>query len=703
MASLERLDPHLVRYLRQTSDPPQAQAPKGKDCLLYVHPLPGERQMRAAYEVVLEGFLEYLETQGYPVVGRGESWVRIYLSPGAPALDLKAAWGEYLEKAFSLQGLSHGLLPLLNSVQLAKKGISAPKVPIVTLEARDFLAAWYLANLLSVKERLDWRTQEIARLEKEVEGTAESRERVKKARDLEKRKQDQEKEQSKYAGELKKKLDELEGKRKKAAKQQAQSATPNETLLADWALEGLKLGADNFQEFWMWLNPASPKAPPAIRRLAPYLPLFGLTSRQQLNTAVGNKFTKILDELLRLLSLENPEVKVPPLLAENPFALDLRKAGDKADVCYSCGRPLKDGQLKASKLIFTAPSQRLQSGRGQEEPEVCLSCAALALLSPIKPGTGSVLVRVGTYEAPEAAKHFVRLFTTGTLHVAAGRYLQLNSPLVGGKPLVQTLGRLVYALQVLGLEANPKALKRFTFFLVEGAQEIPLPKRALWLSHVLQRAFAVRPDEGGEANRDLGEALRYALADLPWHGLYTLARRYGRVADRFALEEGLKGYATLLEEVNVKENAHLAQRFRDVAGLTGLLSAWVGYVESEVGSGTPAAKRAVVKLLDNLQAPGNFLYVAAYELDSREARLYEAGGTFFYQEAKRLLEGAGGAIQEKEENTGRYLLVSQDDLHRVYAQLAARYPDKAWEGFIYEVRLSLASRFPQYIRMGKEV
>lgn len=40
-------------------------------------------------------------------------------------------------------------------------------------------------------------------------------------------------------------------------------------------------------------------------------------------------------------------------------------------------------------------------------------------------------MRVGTYEAPEAAKHFVRLFTTGTLHVAAGRYLQLNSPLVG--------------------------------------------------------------------------------------------------------------------------------------------------------------------------------------------------------------------------------------------------------------------------------
>mgnify|MGYP007004941594 CR=1 FL=1 len=58
--------------------------------------------------------------------------------------------------------------------------------------------------------------------------------------------------------------------------------------------------------------------------------------------------------------------------------------------------------------------------------------------------------------------------------------------------------------------------------------------------------------------------------------------------------------------------------------------------------------------------------------------------------------------QEAEEGSGRFLTVSQDDLHRVYAHLAARYPGKAWEGFIYEVRLSLASRFPQYIRMEKE-
>jgi len=146
----------------------------------------------------------------------------------------------------------------------------------------------------------------------------------------------------------------------------------------------------------------------------------------------------------------------------------------------------------------------------------------------------------------------------------------------------------------------------------------------------------------------------------------------------------------------------LAQRFRDVAGLTGLLSAWVGYVENQVGRKPKEAKRAVLKLLDNLGRPGDFLYVAAYTLDSTQARLYEASGPFFYQEAKRLLREAGAAVQEGEDDHGRFLVVSQDDLHRVYGGLAARYPGKAWDSFIYEVRLSLASRFPQYIRMEKE-
>jgi len=692
-AFLERIEPRLLRYLRLVPEgSPSPYEPRGKDQILFLHPLPGESQMRAAYEVAMEGFLERLEAQGYPVVERGVGWVKVYVSPKAPPLDLEGAWRAHVEEAFSLEGLSAKLLPLLNSVRLAGRGISAPKVPVPALGTRDFLAAWYLANLLSVKERL-------------------------------KRRQDQEKELRKYEEELQKKWKELTRDLKKLAQQrsrleeQLQRVKPKdrsrleaklkalEPPLVCWALRGLARARGNLHALWAWLDPESPKAPPAIRRLGPFLPRFNSTARQQLNTAVGNKFTKILEELFRLLSLTSPEVEIPPLVSERPFALPTRAPGDKAEVCYGCGRPLGQGKLKASKLVFASPSQRLQSGTGQEEPWICPVCAALALACPIKPGEGSVLIRIGNYESPEAAKHFARLWVMGTLHVAAGRYLLLNSPRLEKKPLAQALGRVVYALQALGQEVNPKVLERFPFYLLEGAQEVPLPPRALWLSHVLQKAFGARPGEEGKLNRHLGEALRYALKDLPWHALYTLARRYGKVADRTLLEEGLRRYALLLEhtkrEVEMKE-IDLAQRFRDVAGLTGLLSAWVGYVEDKVGRNSKEAKREVVKLLDNLGRPGDFLYVAAYTLDSTKARLYEPGGSFFYQEAKRLLQEAGAAVQEGSDNHGPFLEVSQDDLYRVYAGLAARYPGKEWERFIYEVRLSLASRFPQYIRMGKE-
>lgn len=85
-------------------------------------------------------------------------------------------------------------------MRLAGRGISAPKVPVPTLGARDFLAAWYLANLLSVKERLAWRDQEIRRLEEEASRLPEGSEKSRKLRELEKRRQDQEKELKKYGG-----------------------------------------------------------------------------------------------------------------------------------------------------------------------------------------------------------------------------------------------------------------------------------------------------------------------------------------------------------------------------------------------------------------------------------------------------------------------------------------------------------------------
>jgi hypothetical protein len=145
----------------------------------------------------------------------------------------------------------------------------------------------------------------------------------------------------------------------------------------------------------------------------------------------------------------------------------------------------------------------------------------------------------------------------------------------------------------------------------------------------------------------------------------------------------------------------LARRFRDVAGLTGLVGAWVRWVERRVSRYTKEAQRAVLKLLGNVGRPEDFFQATPHTPEGAEARLHEGEGSFFYQEARRLLREAGAAVREGEDGRGRFLLVSREDLERVYAHLEGRYPGQAWRGFVHEVYESVAAMFPQYI--GEDV
>jgi hypothetical protein len=150
----------------------------------------------------------------------------------------------------------------------------------------------------------------------------------------------------------------------------------------------------------------------------------------------------------------------------------------------------------------------------------------------------------------------------------------------------------------------------------------------------------------------------------------------------------------------------LAKRFRDVAGLTGLLYAWADYIEQKALEKGLNPKREITKLLENLESPYFASYIASHTLSDIQASLYRNPQRhFLYEEARRLLQKADVPLREEE---GR-LLVSQDDLWKAYAYLAEEYGSgdggvegKSWKDFIYEVRLALASRFPKYIRAEKE-
>lgn len=149
-AFLDRLDSRLVRFLNLARrsgmdlNPIQNYAPKGKDIHLYSPPLPGEAQLRLAYEVALEAFLDYLETRGFAVLERRLGVYKLYAPKG---FDLEKEWKGFLESYLSLEGLLSSLGLLLESGRFVPRGFSAPKVPLATEGMHLFLGGWYLASL----------------------------------------------------------------------------------------------------------------------------------------------------------------------------------------------------------------------------------------------------------------------------------------------------------------------------------------------------------------------------------------------------------------------------------------------------------------------------------------------------------------------------------------------------------------------------
>ena len=719
---LSRLSPRYARHARLYQNQPKPHEPQGALVHVAFPPWPGETQVRAAYELAVERFLEYLENRGYVVLAQSPTGARLYTPK---PLELDTAWQGFLEEYLGTENLQKTLGVLLNSARLAGRGFSAPKVPVVTEGVRRFLAAWYLANLLTVKERLATRERNIHNLRSRPALDPKEERKLKQLQEL------QQKEQDKYRSALKTALENLLQEvhkvhaRRKKLKARLRKATPRNRPRIEADLEAasppitprtallvhraLRRGWDAFQLLDQVL---SSQPEPLRQEIVQLVWSFGPVAKGQLATAVGNKFAKVLTEFLRILDTPLSKNRIPPLVQiaseRSSSNLGPKPAGDRGAFCYGCGRPLNGEGFKASKLIFSSPSQRLQSGTGQEEPLVCATCAALSLASPLKPGEGSALVRVDPkgpagFDAAERARQFARLLVTGTLNIAAGRYIQLNSPLVGQgqkrRPLAQALGRVVYALAYLGQEVNPAVIRHMEFRLMEGSQEILLPRRALWLSRILQEAFGTRITENREANRDLGEAMRLVLADMPFHAEYVLAKRYRKVAQPYGLEESRAVYSHMLEEEGMSK---LAEKYKDVAGLTGLLYAWASYVKQEVAKQGGNPKREIVKLLDNLESPNTVTYVAAYTLDTTQATLFKQPDThFIYAEAQRLLTEAGVAPRFSE---SEHLLVAKDDLDKAYVYLMEKYGqnEKLWKNFIYEVRLALASRFPAYIRSEKE-
>ena len=173
------------------------------------------------------------------------------------------------------------------------------------------------------------------------------------------------------------------------------------------------------------------------------------------------------------------------------------------------------------------------------------------------------------------------------------------------------------------------------------------------------------------------------------------------------------------------DNQILYPRFCDIAGLTGILYAFVSYARSKYppqvsnGSSSPVINtkdrnRELKKLLEKIDNPNQFTYDAAgllYEAGKShllQARLWRSQQThFMYDEARRLLQeiipAEAGHREEHSEKDELALTFHFDDICKVYALLyGTRYTtEKAQRDFAYELKLSLYSRFPE-LRPGNQ-
>jgi hypothetical protein len=654
----------------------------GKLLTLYKPPLPEEWQARIAYESFLDRFVIYVQqTSQALLIFENDFYVQFFLSR---PINISKLWQEFVQKAFSIEELLKTFVSLLNSVRLAESGgFSVLQVPVVSKSQAKLLAGFYLASM-NARER------GIKRLEREAD---EVREKI-----------EQEVDKAKIASQQKK-LQEI------SQKIEEQRTRYHEAIQAMQKLQ---------QEFASEFNEI-------VQLARHYTPI----ASGQLKVT-GPVVRKYVSETERLLSLKESDLyTLPPLLSDSPGTLlPARKAGDYSkNSCYVCGRAIKINRnnLKANKIILPSPSQTLQSRSTKENPTVCGTCAALAIASPIKLVSQSLVVRLFDRDT----KHYLledqlRMFVLGELNVHAGRYLMLScTEKIGKDSLMKEFGREPYALWKVATLFPADVFRSYRIeAIIEGAQILLAGRHLAWLSALMDIFLQIKAPYALENDKSkltaVKKSLRHIQQEEVIFAIYELTQTF--MAERqggfSALEasrlEDLRALHVWWLENSSEESerrsrmtnlTNKARLFRDVAGLSGILYAFASRVRSEANQNQKDAEREVEKLLEKVDEPNHFIYDAAGGLQNTSARLWRGPDThFIYDQAKALLEEAGVEVRESNENGKPSLQVFFDDINKVYTYLSERryQTEKDWREFTYQVKLSLYARFPEYLGKKKE-
>lgn len=663
----------------------------GKLEYLFREALPQEAQVHLAYDTFLYRFGVWLERHCHIViVAVSDAVITTFVPEAVSSPDIAAQWQAFVAEAFSAAELQKSFVLLLNSIILSDKGFSVPDVPLITQGQVDILIAFLYATLKNIDIRLRLLDREANQLARTGNTS----------------------EQATH------KLSKLNERRQKQHGNYDHALTRFKELLQQVERNQ---GRERVQQIRLYAGSFTP-----------------LAARQLKVTR--NIIEKAVTRIETLLALPPDSFfALPPLLSRQMSVQPTRNAGDGAkNVCYACGRALaKPAQKRqteaysANKLILQAPSQTLQGHLLQVEPTVCPVCAALSLVCPLKLANTGLIVSLGEQReraTPRSLYEYqLRMLTTGEQNTAAGHYLMISCTEQGpkGKPLITPLGGKEYALLKVASLFTADVLARFQVEAFFGTDPVRLEQRHLIALRFLLEVFNIRLDSfrdeaGKQKYAAVADAIRYIERDQLIFAMYRLMvglqlQTYSTV-QRTQLEDGLAIYK---ERLHMDQEIQLEYRLCDIAGLTGVLYAFISHARSELkpdnapnGTASPPGNRQrdreLKKLLEKVDNPNHFTYEAAGTLSGQTAQLWRSPQSYFiYDEAKRLLQ-EGGQVEIAERETlpaqGEPVLkLYYDDICKIYAALfQRRYPtENARRDFTYELKLSLYSRFPE-LRPGKQ-
>ena len=667
--------------------------------------LPQEMQIRIAYDSLIERFLKFLQQE--------KCAIRLFenaftISLFVPDLDfqLEKAWERFIQQfAYSEKELYKSFTLLLNSLKLTARGFGYVRFPPATKKMAHWLAAFYIATL---RERVLRNADNYRKVNTALRKTQES---VKKYQDQ--LKVDNLSERKRTSIELK--LSD-EGENLNEAKQALKSA--------------LEVNQTELNQILLRLrNHTNTAGFDHAKRLSGQ---FNRTGAMQFSYGIvklksqGGK-SSIEDTIVEILNepIAPPNCPLVPIDAISEIIV--HNAGDNAkNLCYSCGRPLpaREGHQQANRFVLGDPSQRLQSGGSQAQPNVCGECLTVAFACPVKFTTGAIVVQLAPRneaDQPFSIENQLRMLTLGELNLVAGRYLLINCREFVGSGNNRTLvsekiGQVQYTLWRVACTLPAAALGTMRCTLFTGGTEISLKTRHfVWLS-LLNEIFSPNLVVERRSNIPLGQVIRLIEKDEVIAAIYKMAttapdKKEAKqlwetsYREKRTLEELREKHCTLLEQLpekGEKPKMNQARLFRHVAGLTGLTYAYCDYVRSEVNKDEKLdTEREVSKLIEKVTNPNFFNYAASEPLTGTRATMFRNHDNYFcYDQAKCLLkEELNLDLSSREESTSErgqlQLPIYFDDIVNAYTTLFEKYYKSVNEQrkLCYQLKLSLYAKF----------